>query len=156
VQTVRDMLERNEWVIIEQHKTTTLQATAPTAKPKPRGANLTAMARAGIMILGWFFARELFNAAGQGKLRGFLSQGLKMAWNFENLTADDFMHFYMSCADVNKVLKVKQLESELLLTMESTRHYFGMLSAPFEYRADNLNMGKARNDLNRGKAFVLH
>jgi hypothetical protein len=95
-------------------KTTTPQATAPSVtekpnKPKPRGANLSKMARAGIMILGWFLTHELFNAAGRGKVRDFLSQGLKMAWNFEQLTAKDFARFFAVCDDDTKREKVAAL-----------------------------------------------
>jgi hypothetical protein len=104
-------------------------------KPKPRGANLTKMARAGIMILGWFFARELLNAAGQGKVREFLSQGLKIAWAFDTLTDADFVRFFAACVDDTKAQKVYALYCEITVcpvTLDELRR----LSAPIEYRSD--------------------
>ena len=99
----------------EQKKTTNRRVFYVTPpKPKPRGANLTKMARAGIMVLGWFFARELFNAAGQGKIREFLSQGLKMAWNFDALTVADFARFFAQCTDDTKAAKVYALYCQVM------------------------------------------
>ena len=101
-----------------EHKKPVVKETLTTEKPKfklqPRTTSLTKMARAGIMVLGWFFARELFNAAGQGKIREFLSQGLKMAWNFDALTVADFARFFAQCTDDTKAAKVYALYCQVM------------------------------------------
>ncbi|MDD5227176.1 MAG: hypothetical protein PHD53_00065 [Methylococcales bacterium] len=133
-QTVRVMLERGEWRMIEQPKTTTLQAAQPTPAPKQK-PKLSAIARAGIMILGWHLARELFNAAGQGKIREFLSQGLKMAWGFYSLQDADFMRFFAVCDDDAKRAKVYALYTSIMPQPKQLSD-FDRLSAPIEYRND--------------------
>jgi hypothetical protein len=111
---------------------------------KPRSANLSKMARAGIMILGWHMARELFNAAGQGKVREFLSQGLKMAWAFDTLTDADFSRFFAACNDEAKRAKVYALYCEVMQSPKPISD-FNRLSAPIEYRNNYSTMPPPEN-----------